>query len=126
LEYCFVCEEYPCKKYEGVDLSDSFITHKNQFRDMDAAKRDIEVYKAEQNRKIAILEELLEHYNDGRRKGFFCIAVNLLDLADVEAIMAQLRSELDPETSLKEKANLAAGLFQAAADEKGIVPKLRK
>lgn len=39
----------------------------------------VEVYHLEQGRKLEILKFLLEHYNDGRRKSFFCPAVNLLD-----------------------------------------------
>ena len=127
LEYCFLCDEFPCKKYDGADLLDSFITHKNQFRDMDRAKQiGMEAYAAELNAKVQILEELLRSYDDGRRKGFFCLAVNLLDLADVISIMEQIRDETEPQAPLKEKAATAVRLFRAIADEKGIVLQLRK
>ena len=127
LEYCFFCDEYPCKKYDGADLTDSFITHKNQFRDIEKAKQmGVSAYEAELNTKIEILEELLRNYNDGRRKGLFCIAVNLLDLADINSIMKQLDNEVDSQASLKEKSAAAVRLFQAASDKKGIELKLRK
>ena len=126
LEYCFECGEYPCKKYDGADREDSFITHRNQLRDMDKAKQiGMEAYAAELDRKVQILEELLENYNDGRRKNFFCLAVNLLDLADAISVMAQVGGEVDPAAPLKEKAVAAVRLFQQAADEKGISLKLR-
>lgn len=41
-------------------------------------------------RKIEILNYLLANYNDGRRKTFFCIAVNLLDLPDIREILRQI------------------------------------
>ena len=42
------------------DLSDSFITHKNQLKDLYKAKQiGMEAYKTELNEKIRILEELL-------------------------------------------------------------------
>jgi len=127
LEYCFLCDEFPCKKYDGVDLSDSFISHKNQFVDMDKAKQiGLEVYEAELNAKIQILEELLKNYDDGRRKSFFCNAVNLLELADTNLVMEQIRAEVEPQAPIKEKAATAARAFQAVADEKGISLKLRK
>ena len=127
LEYCFQCEEFPCPKYEGVDQSDSFITHLNQFKDMEKAVRiGIEAYEAELNQKVQALEELLANYDDGRRKSFFCLAVNLLELADIQTILEQLSQELDPEAPIKEKAATAARLFQAKADECGFVLKLRK
>ena len=127
LEYCFLCEEYPCRKYDGEGFVDSFITHKNIFRDAEKAKQiGMEAYEAELNIKIKILETLLENYDDGRRKSFYCLAVNLLDLQDLNAIMAQIADKAEAEASLKEKAKTAANLFQAIANEKGITLKLRK
>ena len=94
---------------------------------MEKAKNiGIEAYATELNAKIAILEDLLENYNDGRRKNFFCLAVNLLELADVELIMAQLKGAVEPQAVVKEKAAAAVGLFQARADELGIELRLRK
>ena len=75
---------------------------------------------------IQLLEELLASYNDGRRKGFFCIAVNLLDLADLISIMEQLTCDVAPKATAKEKAVAAVRLFQSKADEKDIKLKLRK
>ena len=127
LEYCFACEEYPCEKYDGADLADSFITHINQFRDMDKAKQlGIEAYTAELHEKMAYLKALLENYDDGRRKGFYCLAVNLLALTDVQTVMERLDMEASPTSPIKEKAKTAVRLFQALADERDITLKLRK
>ena len=127
VEYCFLCEEYPCKKYEGVDLTDSFISHKNQFKDMDKAKEiGMEAYQTELDEKIGILESLLAHYDDGRRKSFFCIAVNLLEPEDVHTVMEQIAGETLPEMSLKEKAATASRLFEEMAVRRDISLKLRK
>jgi len=127
LEFCFECGEFPCKKYDGVGSSDSFITHKNQLSDMEKAKRvGIEVYMEEQYEKIGLLEELLNNYDDGRRKSFYCLAVNLLELRDIKDIVGQLTSEVDPETPVKERAAAAKRLFEEIAESKGISLKLRK
>ena len=126
-EYCFECDEFPCKKYDGDDQVDSFITHKNQFLDMEKAKRlGIEAYKTELNEKIGILKELLENYDDGRRKGFYCLAVNLLELIDVKAVMEQISETVDNAVPIKEKAKIVASLFEKKAEKKGIILKLRK
>lgn len=126
LQYCFLCHEYPCKRYANIDAYDSFITHRNQIKDnAKAQKIGIEAYINELQEKIGILQFLLENYNDGRRKSFFCLAINLLELDDVKIVMQQVRI-IDQTLLLKEKASLAAHLFQAAADEKGLLLKLRK
>ncbi len=127
VEYCSQCPEFPCEKYEGIDEWDSFITHKNQMRDLARAEAiGMVAYRAEQSRKIEILQHLLREYNDGRRKTFFCTAVNLLDLHDVEPIMEQLAGQEHDGLTIKEKAIRAASLFQAAASRENVELKLRK
>ena len=127
LEFCYMCGNYPCEKYEKVMEFDSFITHQNMVTDgLKARQTGIEAYREEQEEKAGILKELLDNYNDGRRKNFYCIAVNLLDLPDSKEAMRHIRTEIKPEFTMKEKASAAAAYFQEAADKKGLVLKLRK
>lgn len=128
IEYCYMCTEYPCGKYEGADIYDSFITHRHQFRDIEKVKSiGIDAYKSELEEKVEILKHLLENYNDGRRKSFFCIAVNLLELQDIKSVVEQITAETEAdELTLKEKAVIAANLFQAEAEKRNIVLKLNK
>jgi hypothetical protein len=42
------------------------------------------------------LERLLADFDDGRRKNFFCLAVNLLELPDIREVMAQQKQSLIP------------------------------
>ena len=53
------------------------------------------------------------------------MAVNLLELEDLENVIAEL-DERASNLSLKEKAALASGLLQEAAEKKNIILKLRK
>ena len=88
-------------------------------------KLGVELYSVEQKRKKVLLNHLLNTYNDGRKKTLFCVAVNLLELDDLENIV----NELDKNTlnlSLKEKAAYAASLFQKTAVNKNITLKLRR
>jgi vacuolar-type H+-ATPase subunit I/STV1 len=128
IEYCYLCSEYPCEKYKGIDEFDSFITHRNQLKDMKKAQRiGIEQYNLELKEKARILKHLLTNYNDGRRKSFFTIAVNLLDLHDLKNIIEQINSKAAYESlTLKEKANVAVIVFQTVAEQKNIVLKLNK
>jgi len=127
LAYCYPCDEFPCKKYDGVDRSDSFITHLNQHKDLEKAKNTgMDAYAKELDKKIAILETLLAHYDDGRRKSFFCVAINLLELQDIKATLKQIALEAHPEQSTKERAAIAVGLLRAMADKRGISLALRK
>jgi hypothetical protein len=127
LEYCFECAEYPCEKYDGAGLSDSFITHKNRLSDLDKAKRlGMESYETELNEKVSLLKKLLENYNDGRRKGFYCLAVNLLDLQDVKTVMEQITDATNDVVLIKEKAVAAVRLFEIMAEQRGVSLTLRR
>lgn len=128
VEYCYLCDEYPCEKYDGIEAFDSFITHRNQLKDIEKARKiGIASYQSELTQKIEIVQYLLANYNDGRRKSFFCIAVNLLELPDVLSVVEQIRAETEWENlTLKEKAAFAANLFQTMAAKRNIVLKLRK
>lgn len=74
-----------------------------------------------------ILKCLLENYNAGRQKTFFCIAVNLLDIHDVRTVISHLTSNLDIDNmDIKNKAAYAVSQFCIIADKKSIILKLRK
>jgi len=127
IEYCHQCGEFPCPKYNGAGESDSFITHLHQMADMEKAKRiGMDAYAGELDEKMAILQALLGHYDDGRRKSFFCTAVNLLELRDVKNIMERLDKEVRQGSEIKERAALAAQLLQTTAAERGVSLQLRK
>jgi len=95
--------------------------------DMEKAKRiGIEAYKNELNEKVEILENLLQNYDDGRRKSFYCLAVNLFDIQDLRMIMTRIESEVSKELGIKDKAKACVRLFEESAELKNILLKLRK
>ena len=126
--YCGDCGSYPCEKYEHFDDFDSFITHRRRGADMARVKEIGEAaYNTEQREKIEILQFLLAGFNDGRRKTFFCAAVNLLELPELREIVRGLSE--DPslrQMPLKEKSTRAAKLLQQAADQQNVEWRLRK
>lgn len=128
IEYCFQCGSFPCEKYGHIDDFDSFITHKNQMKDIEKARRiGISAYNAEQEEKRKILDFLLENYNDGRRKTLFCIAVNLLEAGEIEKILQAVKYDKEfQEKNKKEQASIIAKQLRDIADVKGIALKLRK
>jgi hypothetical protein len=128
IEYCYLCGEFPCEKYNGIDEVDSFITHRNQLKNLEKVKEiGIDSYRYELAEKMEILKYLLTNYNDGRRKSFFCIAVNLLELQDVEFVIKQIAAEtVSDNLTQKEKAVIAVNLFQTMAANRNVVLKLNK
>lgn len=127
LQYCYQCVDYPCEKYNGIDEFDSFITHRNQLKDMEKAKKiGIEQYHWELVEKAEILQTLLANYNDGQRKTFFCVAVNLLNLDDLKIVINQIAETEILTLTLKEKAACAVAQFESIANQRNLILKLNK
>lgn len=126
VEYCYQCKEYPCKRYDGIDLHDSLISHRNQKKDLAKAKEiGIDAYLREQRAKVGILNRLLEEYDDGRKDVFFCLAVNMLPLEHLGKILEESDVASD-RMERREKADFVERKMYAAAQELGIELKLRR
>lgn len=128
VQFCWECPEYPCSRYEGFDDGDSFVPHRNRQQDIARVRElGLDACLAQMEEKRAILDELLSHHNDGRRKTFFNTAVYLLPIEDLRSVMASLdsRPETD-EQAAKERALAAVRLLQEAADRQGVSLKLNK
>ena len=102
-----VLEDYPDAKIEV------------EAPDLETVKRvGLEHYRETLGKKMEGLRFLLERCNDGRRKSLFCTAVNLLELEDVEAVIARLEEEVGPEyppEEQKDRGSRAAELFRERA-----------
>jgi len=127
VEFCFQCSTYPCRKYAEPIPVDSFISYRNVLTGFAKAKADLANYKAELQEKIGFLEFLLQNYNDGRRKSFYCTAVNNLDLNSLRQIRESIAESIQSQpTDLKSKIKLIAELFEESARQTGVELKLRK
>ena len=127
VEFCFNCDEYPCKRYLEPSEKDSFITYKNREKNIKSAIKNLNKYLDEIEKKKRILCELLKNYNDGRMKNYYCIAVNLIPINELDKIMENIiKNEDDKIIEKKEKAKMAKDIFTQVANELKIEIKLRK
>lgn len=128
IEYCYACAHYPCERYQNMADYEFFIVHRNQKADLEKAQRiGIDAYNREQEEKVRILELLLSTCNDGRRKNFFCVAVNLLELSDIREALRQMESESGLSSwTLGERCAYIVSAFQEIADRYHIILKLNK
>ena len=126
VQYCFECKEYPCEKYEAMDEYDSFVPHRSRQKDFKKAQEmGIKAYMDELHQKMDILKQLLEQYNDGRRKSFFATAVYLLELSDLQSVIQTLENQENIlELPVKERASIAVNALQDTANQRGIHIKL--
>ena len=128
IAYCYECPCYPCEKYEHAGEFDSFITHRHQKADLEKAQRmGVTAYQQEQREKREMLGYLLSYDNDGRRKSFFCLAVNLLALEDLRDAMQEIRAyDAGCADSVKARASHAVTVLQQLADRRHMILKLNR
>jgi hypothetical protein len=126
VEYCFQCGEYPCAKYSEPAAADSFISYRNVKTDMAAAGRDLEGYLADLRKKLRCLEKLINDYDDGRSKGLYCRAANLLPLPELASCISSAESDCGRENwDIKQRANFMRSLLESKAEILGIDLSLR-
>ncbi len=128
VEFCFQCSEYPCDRYRERRDLDSFITYKNVMSDFEKVRTEgIDAYRIKLDEKVSILEFLMENFNDGRRKNFYCLAVNLLNYEDLLEILEEINADISKQDiELKEKIAKIVMLFEKKAQKDNIELKLRK
>lgn len=74
-----------------------------------------------------ILEYLLENFNDGKSKNFYCIAVNVLDLDVLRGIMREITDHIsNQDIPLTQKTGKIKSMLEEEASKNNIELKLRK
>lgn len=125
IEYCAQCEQYPCQRFEQSPY-DFFVSYKHVRRRLQTIREQgPAVVEDELNQRIAILEQLLAEYNDGKRKSLYCLATELMDVEDLAAVI-QTAAQGGQEVSLREKALTVTRLLQESAGQRGIELRLRR
>ena len=114
LEVCGQCPDFPCSKFKTEEESrqresSSYPPDRKLLSNLGfIKKRGIEAFMKQQEERIRLLETMIQGYDDGRSRSFFCRAAALLE---PKALKRSL-----------ERAKRATG---AAAGKAGAVDKAR-
>ncbi|MFW9940065.1 MAG: DUF3795 domain-containing protein [Candidatus Thorarchaeota archaeon] len=130
-ETCAECNEFPCQKIRNWDKADSFISHRVSLTNLHLIKNNgIEEFNKQQGKRIKFLEIMLQNFNEGRSKSFFCIATALLPLDDLEQAMKKCNEEIQHEgielNDLRSKSKILRTYLNHYASKHNIQLKLRK
>jgi len=130
-ETCAQCNKFPCQKLKDWDKMDSFICHRVSLTNLNLIKKiGLEEFLKQQEKRIEFLEAMLENFNEGRSKSYFCIATALLPLDDLEHTLNKSNEQIKFEgielNDLKAKSKILRSYLNQYASEKKIELKLRK
>ncbi|MFX0000733.1 MAG: DUF3795 domain-containing protein [Candidatus Hodarchaeota archaeon] len=130
-ETCAECNEFPCSKIDKWDKGDSFISHKASLLNLEMIKeKGIVHFLTQQKKRIELLGIMLEDFNEGRSKSFYCIATALLPIEDLENSLQESKQKIKQAkidaNDLKTKSKILRENLNKSAKVKSIVLRLRR
>jgi len=131
LEFCWDCtENASCEKWkkhrDAGGKRDSFTCYQ-KLEDNIAfiQKNGVDEFERVQKRREELLKEMLEEFNEGRSKTFYCIAATVMAIEDLEAALKQAKVTAE-NLDLKGKSKLLHGILDGVAEKRQYLLKLRK
>jgi hypothetical protein len=131
LEFCWDCvENGSCEKWkkhrDAGKKYDSFTCYQ-KLEDNIAfiRKNGLDEFERLQKLREELLKEMLQEFNEGRSKTYYCIAATVLEIEELEAALKQAK-ESPKKLDLKGKSKLLHGILDDIAEKKRYCLKLRK
>jgi hypothetical protein len=137
LEVCADCPDFPCSKFKSekdiqeFEGSSSYPPYKIIILNLNFIKEHgIESFIYNQKKRILLLEKLLQDFDDGRSKSYFCKATALLDIKSLEDILNKAdqkeKSDKIRATDIKTKNKIVKDFLNESAHKEGIVLTVKK
>jgi len=89
-------------------------------------KNGIEEFVRLEMEKQKFLRYLIDNYNEGRSKSFYCTSCQLVPLDKLREALIDAKTKMTEDTGIKEKAKLVRAAINNLADALQIDLKLRK
>jgi hypothetical protein len=132
-EVCSECNDFPCSKFEnwlenGGEY-DSFLTHKKaKFNHEFIQTYGLKNFIEQQKKRITLLENMLNNYDDGRSKSYYCIATTLLPISDLDNSIQKMEKKFQNSIFFrkKEKSKILKKFLNESTTKNNIELKLRK
>ena len=131
LEVCAECSNFPCSKfksdeeYQQLKESSSYPSYKKVMPNLNFIKKHgIEKFVGQQKKRIKLLETMIENFDDGRSRSFFCKAATLLDLSSLEnsfdAASKKIKADNIESNDIKTKTKIFKSILNEIALKKGV------
>ncbi len=131
IEFCGECEEsITCEKWkrhrELGKKYDSFKCYQKLEDDIAfMEKYGLAEFRKSQKVREKLLRKMLDEFNEGRSKSYFCLAATVMEVGELESALAEARRDCGG-LDIKEKAKLLHSILDGVAAEKKYYLKLRK
>lgn len=125
LEVCAQCPEFPCDKFKDPAEYQTMDTHSyppysKLMSNLNFIKEHgIEAFIEQQRKRIGLLETMIENFDDGRSRSFFCRATALLDVTNLENALDKAAQRIKA-TDTKTRAKTVKEIISEIATEEGV------
>ncbi len=128
LEVCAECGDFPCRKFDKeTGQTDSFITHRRVIQNQKFIREyGIPAFIEQQTERMRLLRTMLECYNDGSCKSFYCLAAALLSLTSLNESLSLAGKQIIDDGKAKIKAKILKQILSEFAVKENIELRLRK
>jgi hypothetical protein len=132
LETCAQCADWGrcdrvAKVLDAAKCQDSFISYRPVAANFDFIRENgIEEFVRREVEKQEFLRHLINDYDEGRSKIFYCTSCQLIPLGKLREALAEAEAGIAEGADIKEKAGLVRTAINSLADALQIDLKLRK
>jgi len=132
LEVCAQCADWQeCarlgKSLDAAKSEGSFISYRPLADNIAfIQEKGIEEFVALELEKQKFLRYLIDNYDEGRSKSFYCISCQLVPLDNLREALEDVETKMTEASDIKEKAKLVRAVVSNLADSLQIDLKLRK
>ncbi len=132
LEACGQCPEFPCPKFRSEEEyqpteSSSYPPARKMLSNLRAIREGgLEKFLGRQATRIELLEIMINRYDDGRSRSFFCRAAALLEPKVLKDSVDKAKKGLSAGAATGDKAKMLKSVLTEAALAEGIELKAKK
>jgi len=126
LEVCAECSEFPCskfksdKEYQQLKESSSYPSYKKVMPNLNFIKEQgIEKFVEQQKKRMKLLEAMMENFDDGRSRSFFCKTTALIDIASLEKSLAEATQRIKTDKIKPNDVKIKAKILKEILNEIG-------
>ena len=131
IEFCGTCRENnTCEKWakhrESGKKSDSFTCYQKLEDNIACIRKNgLNGFEILQKKREHLLREMLQEFNEGRSKSYYCIAAAVLETGELEEALAQAHQNSEG-PGIKERSGIFHRILNEIAQQRNYSLKLRK
>jgi hypothetical protein len=131
IEFCWDCDgNKTCEKWrkhrEAGEKVDSFKCYQKLEDDIAfIQKKGVAEFEKAQKIREQLLKEMLQEFNEGRSKSYYCIAATVLEIEELKDALTKARKDSNG-LEIKGKSKVLHSVLDEIAEQKNYWLKLRK